>query len=348
MPSRGLSVLAAITTAVVLVCWFATAHRHSKTALSTTQERGLVFPQFQHQLPNVTDIEVARANDSFVLSRSGDAWANMGLGGFPALSERVENVLIAMASMKYIAPKTGRSKLHHRLDVEDVNSTAQSTRLTFKDSTGVMLADVIIGKSKNIFARRGVYVRLPDDNQTWLAEGSFDVRHNMIEWSDRVVADLDARFMKAITVYHLNRETISLYRKQPQDRKMKLKNLPVGATIENQYQIDYIAGLLQDLNFMDAKRADEQSPGANPAFSVVTHWNGQLAMILHTGEPMADGAVWARIKAWVVDNSQASGFEKQEAARIQSKFDGWSVKLPRKFTERIKIRMEDIVRPGAQ
>lgn len=347
MPSRGLLALVAATVVMVSLCWFAIVDRYSKVGRSIIREEGLIFPQFQHQLSGIADIEVARADGKFVLSRSENAWVNTGLGGFPAIPARVESALIAVAGMKYVAPKTKRRRLHHRLHVEDVTSTARSTRLTFKDGAGVALADVIIGRPKDDPNQRGVYVRLPDEDQVWLSEGVYNVRHSMLEWSDRVVADLDARFMRAITVSHPSREIVSLYRNQPQDRKMKLKNLPAGAAIGHQYQIDYMAGLLQELDFIDARRADEHPNKATPAFKVVAYWNSQLAVTLRTDEPMPDGTVWTRIDAQVIDNSRASEFEKREAARMQSKFNGWVVKLPRKFTDRIGIRLDDIILPKA-
>jgi len=343
MPSRGLLALFAATMVTVLLCWFAVVDRYSRVGWSIIREEDLIFPRFQHQMSGITDMEVARADGKFALSRSENAWANTGLGGFPAVSSRVESVLVAVAGMKYIAPKTKRSRLHHRLHVEDVTSTARSTRLTFKDGAGAVLADVIIGKPKDTPDRPGVYVRLPGEDQVWLSEGVYDVRHDMVEWSDRVVANLDARFMRAITVSHPSRETVALYRSQPQDRKMKLKNLPAGAAIEQRYEIEYMEGLLRDLEFIDARRAGRYPPMAAPAFKVVAHWNSQLVVTLHTDEPRPDGAVWARVEGRVNDNSQASEFEKREAARIRSKFDGWIVKLPRKFTDRIEIRLDDII-----
>lgn len=346
MPSRGLLALVAATVVMVSLCWFAVVDRYSKVGRPVIREEELIFPQFQHQLSGITDIEVARADGKFVLSRRENAWANMGLGGFPAIPARVESALIAVAGMKYVAPKTKRSRLHHRLHVEDVTPTARSTRLTFKDGAGV-LADVIIGRPKDLPNRQGVYVRLPGEDQVWLSEGVYNVRHGMLKWSDRFVADLDARLMRAITVSHPSRETVSLYRDQSQDQKMKLKNLPAGAAIEHQYQIDYMAGLLQELEFIDARRANEHPNKATPAFKVAAHWNDQLALTLHTDEPMPDGTVWTRIDAQVIDNSRASEFEKHEAARIQSKFNGWVVKLPRKFTDRMEIRLDDIILPKA-
>lgn len=345
MLSRNLFILATITVTTVVTCWLVVGESGSKVARGD-RERMLIFPELQHQLADVADIEVTRANGTFVLSRREGTWANMGLGGFPAIPARVENTLIAMASMQYIAPKTKRSKLYYRLQVEDVSVTAKSTRLTFRDSTGASLADVIIGKPEDALNQRSVYVRLPGNAQTWLATGVFDVRHDAVDWSDRSVVDYDARSLNALTVRRRDGESVAVYRNQPQDRKMKLKNQPAGSTIEHQYQIDYMAGLLQRLNFIDAKLTDAENLNAAPTFEIIARHKNHLVVTLRTDEPMPDGSVWVWIDAKVTNDSQASNFAKQEVARIQSNFSGWSIKLPRKFANRLEIRLDDIIKLG--
>ena len=346
MPTRGLSVLSAITVTMFVACWFAVDDRYSNF-IQNTQEGGLVFPELQYQLAEITDIEVTRPGGKFVLSHRENAWVNFGIGGFPSVSDRVESIIAGMASMRYIAPKTGRGKLYHRLQVEDVTPTAKSTRLTFRDRAGATLADVIIGKPKDAHNQKSVYVRFPDDAQAWLVTGVFDVYRDAVEWSNRLVVDFDAHTLNALTVSRLGRETVALYRNQPHDRKMTLKNLPSNASVAHQHQIDYMAGLLQDLNFIDAKHASEKILKVISVFKIVARWKNYLAVTLHAGEPMEDGSVWVQIDARVTDNLRASDIEKQEADRIRSKFSGWCIKLSRKFTDRIEIRLNDIIKPGA-
>ena len=346
MPSRGLYALAAVTVVVVVACWFATRERDQEVA-RVEQAGRLIFPELHDQLDKITDIEVARAGGKFVLSRREGAWANMGVGGFPAIPVRVESMNTVMARLKYIAPRTRRNKSYGKLQVEDVIATAKSTRLTFRDGAGAVLADVIIGRQKDVLHQQSVYVRLPGDAQAWLAEGVFDVHHDVAGWSNRAVVDLDARSLNALTVSKPGGEVVVLRRNQPEDEKLELANLPAGVVVEHQYQIDYMTGLLQKLNFIDARRVDKKTSEATVAFEIEAHWKDHLVVILHADEPMPDGTAWARIDARLTDESQASDHEKREAARIQSTFSGWNVKLPRKFTERIKIRLGDIIKSGA-
>ena len=345
MPTRGLIVLALATAVAVVACWIAIGERYRDATLEE-REGGLVFPAFRHRTSAIADLVIARADSRFVLSRREDGWANAGIGDYPAISARVEAVIGAVAGLEYVAPRTRRRTLHRRLDVEDVMAGAKSTRLTFKDADGDVLADIIVGKEKETIpgtGRPGVYVRLPGDERAWLAEGSLDVRHDAADWSDRMVVDIDARSLTTLVVTHADGEVVALHRNRPGDRKLALKNLPAGAEVEHQYQIDYMAGLLQKVRFSDAKRTSAADSEAVHAFEVMAQSQSHLAVTLRASEPGEDGSVWTRIEAHVSGEAQASDHARQEAARINANFNGWSVNLPRAVTDKLQIRLADIV-----
>lgn len=350
MPTRGLSVLAALAVSAVVVCWIAIDARYRDGALEE-QAGDLVFPELGDRIDTVTRVEVSRAGGRFVLARRAGGRANMGIGGYPATSTRVEDMLGAVAGLRYLEPRTQRRRLHHKLGVEDVTVGAKSTRLTFKDASGAVLADVIAGRRKEAVAgryRQGVYMRLPGDERAWLVEGSLDVHLDVPEWSERMVVDIDARSLATLVVTHADGEVVALHRSQPGDRKLALKNLPAGAVIKHQYQIDYMAEMLQGVGFDDAKRAGMTDFMVIPAFEVVAQSQSGLAVTLLASAPEEDGSVWARIEATVSGEAPVSDQARQEAARLNADFDGWNIKLPRTVTDRLRIRLGDIIgRPAA-
>ncbi|MCY4471018.1 MAG: DUF4340 domain-containing protein [Thiotrichales bacterium] len=345
MPTRGLSILAAVTVSAVVACWIAIDERYRGVALEE-RTRDLVFPAFNDRIDSVTHVAVSRADGRFVLARRAGGWANMGIGGYSATSTRLEDVLGAVAGLRYVEPRTKRRTLHHKLGVEDVAAGAKSTRLTIKDAAGAVLADVIAGKRKEAVAgryRQGTYIRLPGDERAWLAEGSLDVHHDAPDWSDRAVVDIDAGALATLVVTHADGEVVALHRNRPGDRKLALMNPPAGAGVEHQYQIDYMAGLLQGVEFDDAMRAGMADLEAIPAFEVVAQSQSGLAVTLRASAPEEDGSVWTRIEATVSGEAPASDHARQEAARINAGFNDWSVKLPRTVTDRLRIRLGDII-----
>ncbi len=60
-------------------------------------------------------------------------------------------------------------------------------------------------------------------------------------------------------------------------------------------------------------------------------------------QPLADGSAWTQVEAKLINAADTSTTAQLEAARITSSFNGWLIKLPRKFTDRLKIKLSDIL-----
>ena len=345
MPTRGLVVLAAVTAAMVVASWIAVDARYRETVL---EARGgeLVFPELRKRIGRVAGIEIGRTGIGFSLERRGDGWANMGLGGYPARAELIEAVLSEIAGLGYLEPKTERAALYPRLDVEDPGPDAGSTRLTLRDEGGDILADLIAGK---VGVRAtgadgaGVYMRLPGRERAWLAEGTLDVHRDAGDWSDRAIVDLDARSVRSLTIRHEDGEVVDLHRAEPDDRKLTMRNLPAGAVVTHQHHIDFMAGLLTGLSFDDTRAGGPSDPAITSGFEATVETLDHLRVTLRTGRPAEDGSLWAVVDAGLADAAGASDHARAEASRIASQLDGWLVKLPRRVSDRLAIRLHDII-----
>ena len=349
MPTRGLIVLAVVTVATVAASGIAIDKRYRQTVL---EARGgeVVFPDLRGRTGGVAVIEVGRAGAGFALERRGDGWANAGLGGYPARAELVETVLSGIADLRYLEPKTTRAALYPKLAVEDVGPGAGSTRLTLRDGDGGVLADLVAGKARPRTAnadRAGVYIRLPGRERAWLAEGTLDVHRDASGWSDREIVDIDARSIRSLTVRHADGEVVDLHRAGPDDRKLALRNLPAGAVVAHQHEIDFMAGLLQGLSFIDARAGPPSDPAVAPGFEATVETADRLRVTLRAGNPAEDGTLWAAIDAGLVAGVDASDHARAEASRIASQFDGWLLQLPRRISDRLKIRLRDIIGTGS-
>ena len=349
MPTRGLVILALATVTTVAASCIAVDGRYRPTVL---EARGgeAVFPAFRGRTGSVAAIEVARAGARFALERRGDGWVNTGLGGYPARAEPIDTVLAEIAGLGYLEPKTARTALHPKLAVEDPGPGARSTRLTLRDGDGGVLADLIVGKARPRTAnadRTGVYIRLTGRKRAWLAEGMLDVHRDAAGWSDREIVDIDARSVRSLTVRHADGEVVDLHRAAPDDRKLTLRNLPAGRAVAHQHQIDFMAGLLKGLSFVDARAGGPSDPALAPGFEATVQTADHLRVTLRTGNPAEDGSLWAAVDAGLAVDAEASDHTRAEASRIASQFDGWLLKLPRRISERLNIRLHDIIGTGS-
>ena len=324
---------------------------------------GVVFPDVARRHADIATIEVARANGSFTLERKESQWLNMGLGGYPATTSRVERLVQGLGDLRYVEPKTARAHLYGALEVENVAPGAKSTRITLMSKSNERLADIVVGKVKerlpNTNGRAvdgpGVYVRVSASDRAWLVEGALDVRADATGWSDNAVMDVSAASLTSLTITHLDGETVTLYRERPDDRKLTLKNVPAGMKVTQQHQIDYMSGLLRDMAFNSARSVDAMYESTRPVFEVVAQTKEHLVVTLSVQKIANDGTAWARVQAKAqakaqvevqartTDDAQVTAEAKKVAARITSRFDGWTLNFPRTVVDKLKIRTNDIV-----
>ncbi len=340
-----LPVLAGVTAVMVIAAAWAVGERYGGVALEQ-KEGGRVFPDLRGQAASVSSVELARAEGGFSLDRRPEGWANMGAGGYPARQARIEKMIGGLVTLSYFEPKTARANLYPKLEVEDVAGGASSTRVTVKDESGAVLADVIVGKAKTGVAgldRDGVYVRLPGEERAWLAEGALDVRYDAADWSDRSVVDVRAGAVGFMSVEHADGEVVEIHRERADDADLTIRNLPPDAEIEHQYQIDYMSNLLDNVSFVDARRADRVDFREGSGFRATVVSTDGLVVMMRTAEPGEDDTVWAQFDADVAKEFEPTDEAREEAERIGSELSGWAFLLPRAKTERLRVRLDEIV-----
>ena len=344
--NRGLAILAGVTLITAIAAGWSLGERYTTAALEQ-QEGGIVFPNLQQQANGIASIEVTRAKSASSLVRKPEGWANMGVGGFPARQARIEKMIGGLVALSFFESKTARADLYPKIQVEDVADGAKSTRLTVKDDSGKILADVIVGKAKTGVAgldRDGVYIRLPNDQRAWLAEGTLDVRYDAADWSERRLLDVRSGSVGVMSVTNSSGETIEAYRKNADDADLTLKNLPENAEIDSQYQIDYMAGLLDNVTFSDAKRADEIDFATEGGFRATVVSTDGLVVMMRTATPEKDSSIWVQIDADVAKEFEPTDDARKEAERIKSSYADWAFRLPRAKTERLKVQLKDIIK----
>ncbi|OED41160.1 hypothetical protein AB833_10415 [Chromatiales bacterium (ex Bugula neritina AB1)] len=341
MPSRGLVCICAAALAVAVACFYAIDKRIQYIA-PQTRAGSPVFPELAGAVSEVTHIEITRNGRHFVLQRQGGHWQNMALAGYPAISAHVDSLITSLAGLTYISAKTTRPSLYARLQVEDPVLGAASTRCVLKTADGVELASLIAGRvSDNRIApgRQGVYIRLPDDERSWLAEGVLDIARDAVQWSAREVVNIDAGLITALRVQQSDGHRIAL---EKSGTRMTLSNLPADSVVRNQYQIDYMSGLLESVTFTDVRPAAIDRPVKTSAYRAEVITDTGLMLEIQVDEVADDGSAWVRFMARAALES-ISDDSQQQIDRLNSALKGWSVRLPRKFADRLAIRLDDII-----
>jgi len=214
MFSKGLMVLAAVTTVVVAGCYWTITTRQSSSDIAE-QTRELVAPSLHRQISDIHSIEVLRSGKEFRLLRTDSGWKNQGLGGFPANPEKIESVLAGLATLRYLEPRTERPSLFYRLDLDESKTESNATRLRANNLNDETLVDIVLGKRKRRTTPGGTqytYVRTSNDQRVWLTEGDVDGRFDAADWSARAIVNIEPDSILSLTLRHAEAKAIELTR----------------------------------------------------------------------------------------------------------------------------------------
>ena len=114
----------------------------------------------------------------------------------------MRRLLLGLADLSLVEPKTRRPELLSRLDLDDPGN-GKSTLVRLRNRTGGTVAELIVGKTRRGRlggGNDGVYVRKPGDKQAWLAAGSLELPADLVGWLDRRIIDVPAGRIASVTL----------------------------------------------------------------------------------------------------------------------------------------------------
>ena len=302
---RSMLVLAAAT--AVAVGGVLTLDREPDTVARSGE---LVFPALLDQVNAVARVRVTGHEGTFTLARDGEVWVVEEKERHPVEPDKMHNLILGAAGMKRVEPKTANPDLYPKIRLEDPSGEdAESARFVFEDASGAELANWVLGDrrpSKSDPARSELYIRVGDDPQAWLVEGSVPGGRTIIDWLDRLVARIDRQRLRAVEVAHAAGAVVAVRKTLPTDADFTLDRVPEGREIDARYRINDIGRFLEDLRFEDVVPASTLDfSGSVDKRVQITTFDG-LRIRLDT--VMRDGEAFARLRAEVDETlAEAAG-----------------------------------------
>ncbi len=339
MTRKAFFTLLAVTAVAVAAAAFAVAFDRRPVAPDLAGEP--VLPGLVARLNDVAKIVVEGSGTTLTIERGADGWRLVERAGYPVDRERARGLLVALARLERLEPKTRRPELYERLELRDPEvEGARSRRVSLLDGEGKTIAALIVGKSKfSLSGDGGVYVRLPDDPQTWLARGELDLGTEPRDWLARTIADIPSKRVRRVVVRHPDGETVEVSKASPEESDFALAGLPDGAKVKSQFDVNGFASVLSGLDLDDVKPAGEVTfPPDDTLEAEIETFEG---LVLELALAEIDGDRWLRLA--VRRRPAADGDEDaaREAAALAERVDGWVYKVPAyKFTSFVKRRDE--------
>jgi len=258
MNAKTLSFLAFITLVVIITAVVLTQPKTTTTPTEKTK----FFPNLQTSALNeVTEINITTQDENITLMLSDEQWGLKEKHHYPVAVEKVHNLLFGLASLTILEAKTSNPALYSKIGVEAVTEEgAKSTLLTLKNAQGETVASVIIGNDRTAkidSTRQEIYLRKPDEKQTWLTLGRLPVEKTVGDWLEEEIVDIDGDNVRQISITHPDGESLRIYKASPENKDYQIADLPDNASIKSPYTLRSLAGTLSHLNLDDSVPASD-------------------------------------------------------------------------------------------
>ncbi|MCW5751755.1 MAG: DUF4340 domain-containing protein [Alphaproteobacteria bacterium] len=360
MRQRSLLALLAVTIAVGVVAGYVAWDRQSRVS-SELRAGELIFPGLIQRVNEVREITIGDARRGFTIAaEEDDRWVVREKGGYPAQPDLVKKAVVALADLRSLEPRTSNPELYERIGVNEIDRPgSEAIRIALKDEKGGELAALLIGKVRQ--ADTGVrpaqlYVRRPEQAQSWLAEGRLDIKADPVAWLVREMLRVPRERIMRFEIEHPDGSRIGVSRADGKSEDYTFTGLPAEGKPKVTNANGMMAGL-ELLIFEDvAKESDIALENARKA--TIRTFDGLVVTVrcgTREGKPWASFAAAfdvARADEAKVQEGNDKGLltraeVEKEVAEINARVAGWLYQIPDYRAENFIRTAEDMVMKDA-
>jgi len=383
MKAKTLGILAGITIVVIVVAVFL----NQETTKPPSQGRGLVFPELMANINDVTELIIESTEETVTLVRQENRWGVKEKDHYPAALEKVKGSLVGMAELRFREPKTRNPDLYEKLGLQDqTNEGSRATLVTIRINHNQEAGKLLIGDqrpAKENPSLSEIYVRKPDDPQTWLVTGKLPLERTVTEWLDQDILNLAGTRIHRVRVMHPGGESLTVQKTSPDALDFQIADMPKGYKVQSQFNVNNVVTTLSNLTMDDVKKAEEEandSEGKAGVKAVLETFDGlQVTVQTLTKDETVYGKVSAKFDSSLVykaeepegqaekeDQSQEKKAEasksdpskksdppkpkiktaeevKEEVTAINKKLSGWVFELPKFKVDNFSKKKEDLI-----
>jgi hypothetical protein len=308
-----------------------------------------VFPDLMEKVDAVARIEVVHPEKTVNIKREGAGWVVVEADNFPAVTQRVGKALLDLARLELFEPKTRLADRHKELWVGDPQEKGGQAKLvTLYDKDEAVIDRIIVGRTKFDVEgsdKGGVYLRRPDDEQSWLARGELDIAYEPRDWFDRAFLDFNVKRIKTVVLRHPDGEEIRISKASPDDENFVLDNMPEGKKLKTEFEVNDIGTVFAGFRVDDVKLGSkEEFPPDQTITAEYTTFDG---LRLHASLYVKDGVHWMKFKVSTLPDAKASEAGNvdpvKDAEAIRPKIDGWAWDVSDYRVSALKRRLKDVL-----
>lgn len=292
--TRLLTLFAAVTLGLVVIAGLSLWLRAGEAPGPI--DRRAMFPDLRARQGDAARIEMSSGGSRFTIVRGADGgWIVPGKGGWPADLDQVKRAINGLVQLDLVERKTANPERHAALRLGAPAEGSDSVGLTLADASGTPLAALIAGRvvtTPGPATDGAIFVRRPDEDQTWLARGFLTLQTDEAAWLDKTFVRVAPERIARVVVSPKEGPEYTLL-KGADPAGFSLTDIPDGQQIIAPSAPNGVARALADLTFEDVRPLGA-FPFAEAEKIVFATGDGLAVTISLTIE---DGAYWAAFSA---------------------------------------------------
>lgn len=304
-----------------------------------------VFFGLIDQANEVASITLKSNFGTLTLDRSAAGWTLRESDSYPVQTVKANGSVLDLASLRFHEPKTNRPDKYAKLNLLDFDAPdSGSSHVVVRSKDSAVLAELIVGNSKfNLPGTKtgGVYLRLPNDPQTWLAQGIVNFSGLPSNWLERPIFSIAGDRIKRVETRSPTTKPVVITNQNTNPLAFSLQNIPANFKLRYKDEPGLIATNLEGLVLEDARKAGAVSfTAANTNQAAFETLEG-LQIIVETTRN--DAGTWARFDFGMT--SEATPSVMAEAKELVERTKGWVYRIPEFRAARFKKTMTELIEP---
>ena len=329
-----LPAISVIVLAIMAAAWLWLGDSQPPSAdKSLTGQR--LLPNLEQQLNDVNRILVEQHGSVYAVVKNGAQWQLPVKGDYPVLFERVKPLLLGIALLDIVEPKSDKPENHARLGVQAPAADSDSMRISLYTAADTPVASLIIGSIRGGLitgGKDGIYVRLSGKSRAWLVAGNLDLPQQQLDWVDRQIIQITPKKVKRVTISHPDGTSLTVGKQRKGAVNFSLMNMPAGSAPKKQEEINLLPRGLTALEMADVRARPADGPPQSEAVTATFRtWDGLEVRVTSVEQ---DDQLWAWFDLVKPGTS--------DPGDLQTRFAGWVFQLAPSPASRLRARLSDL------
>ena len=208
-------------------------------------------------LNKINGLVIESNGEKFTIVNENQNWLVLEKFSYPVPGLKIKEIIFGLADLKIIESKTAKSQNFAEIHLEDLETNKNTTRITLLDANHQKIVSVYLGKrefiaSPNANYQNHIFVRRPEEPQTWLVSGSLPESFAFKDLVKQPLLNINAENITEIKLIKAKDPKNFIYIKRSLTKgDLNLLDIPKNYKLKDQYVLDNIVSQFGYLNYED-------------------------------------------------------------------------------------------------